>query len=140
MRYLFLDIDGVLNSQNWYKSEAYAKARAEFKGADGHEKTAAELRQCHIDPEALELLKTCIAELGLSVVLSSTWRTLKAATEALDQVGLSFIAATPQVEGGRSREIQAWLDENNVTGDFAILDDDDDMEPLRAHWVQTFFC
>jgi hypothetical protein len=143
MNILFLDIDGVLNSQNWFKSEAFERARATFKEkrmAGSNERTAAELRACHIDPDALTLLKKCIQDLKLTVVLSSTWRTLPSGIEALKQAGLSFIGMTPEISSTRGLEIQAWIDQNNVTGNFAILDDDDNMEHLHPHLIQTFFC
>jgi len=146
MKILFLDIDGVLNSQNWYKSEVYEEARSKFKKrepADGSERTAFELHTCHIDPDALCLLKNCIRDLGLSLVLSSTWRTLPTALDALEQAGLSFIGMTPEmpeISSARGREIQAWLDKNSIVGDFAILDDNDDLEDLRPHLIQTYFC
>lgn len=140
MKVLFLDIDGVLNCERWFRSPEYRIARNRFKERKlvaSNEEIGNELWATHIDPTALALLKSIIAELSLSVVLSSTWRMLASGCLALEKAGLSFIGKTPELNTPRGREIQHWLDANRFSGTFAILDDDGDMEHLMPTLIQT---
>jgi len=57
---IFLDIDGVLNSQQWYK--------------DNHHKYKLTDKQYHFDIEAVKRLNSIITITDAKIVISSTWR------------------------------------------------------------------
>ena len=138
MSVLFLDIDGVLNSEHWYRTRT---SRGESLD--------------ELDPKAVALLVHILQQTGCCVVISSTWRrshSLKAIMALLTVLGMPwklrarFIGMTPVMDGKtpsglytavqRGHEIQAWLDAN-PTETFAILDDDSDMAHLYPHLIKT---
>lgn len=131
---IFLDIDGVLNSQLYYKTPAGERpVNLGFCG--------------DIDTEAVERLNELIKETGAKVVISSTWRlnrTLEEMQEILNKRGFvgEVIGMTPDMRCGehgdsilRGNEILAWIKENRaiVGADYhdyrhyVIFDDDSDM-------------
>jgi len=147
---LFLDVDGVLNSERWfrsgkgkcarYKAARYLKKHKHGPHTDKH--STYMLRETHIDPYSLSLLNQVLRRTDARIVVSSTWRlfpcTLKAlATCGIDKWDKRFLGITPSLHGPRGMEIQAWMTENKFTGEFAILDDDGDMAHLSHRLVQT---
>jgi hypothetical protein len=148
LKLLFLDVDGVLNSTNWFKSD---ERKAELKTAEDHHHT-------HIDPKAVDQLNRIVFETDCTIILSSTWRRLYSLGEflrILRKKGLTerswsaFIDKTPildgKTEGGiytaviRGDEIAAWL-KAHPKADGAvvvILDDDADMGDLLPNLVCT---
>jgi len=127
---LFLDIDGVLNSQR------YLRAMGSSWDNDS-------LPESQIDPAAVELLDQVLARTSARIVVSSTWR-LSHTPHALDAMlvkrGLRaghVIDRTADLHGRpRGDEIKLWLDTHEC-GRFVILDDDSDMGPLLHRLVQT---
>lgn len=121
MRILFLDIDGVLNHQGTYKK--------------CHETPGKTKPSDWLDRECIQRLNRVCSELGLSLVISSSWRSyLKFETlvEALRDAGLTaeVIGATPILEdpleiksGTRWSEILSWLQRNSGVTEWVILDD-----------------
>lgn len=115
MRILFLDIDGVLNSERYVR-------RCGYTGVV-------------IDPAKMELLKQIIDATGARIVLSTSWREhWSSVEEACDETGsrlntlfnsygLSIFEKTPVLNAGREREIGAWLESHPETADFAVVDD-----------------
>jgi hypothetical protein len=141
---LFLDFDGVLNSDKWFRQTSNAAEDVEC----GMER--------NIDPEAVRNLNRIIESTGCQVVISSTWRrgnTIATLLRLLVKRGLDkkhsdrFIGATPVLDSlhdsglwiapVRGEEIQAWLDGNPEVERFVIVDDDPDMAHLAPHLVQT---
>lgn len=119
MKILYLDIDGVLNSQ------AYDLNR------DRNEQT-------NIDETRLPLVKEIVDKTGAKIVLTSTWRSHwnKEETACDDdgryinrlfaKYGLAIYDKTPELGRPflRKDEIKAWLSEHtNEVERFAILDD-----------------
>jgi len=109
MKIIFLDIDGVLNTN---------KTRKMFGGD-------------FIDDILVALVAKIVNETQAKVVLSSTWRLedkdKRLVKKALANHGLDIHDCTPRIDTPgawteRRIEIQAWLDENPHTH-FAILDD-----------------
>lgn len=126
MRVLFLDIDGVLNSE---------RTRIAFGGYP-HEFTPADMGK--FDHAALSMVRTLCRKADLSVVISSAWRI----THDWDDVGrcldLPTIGQTPCLPGVRGLEIDAWLAEHPDVESYAILDDSGDMLPEQMErFVQT---
>lgn len=132
MSYLFLDIDGVLNSQLYY----------ERLKADG------ELRKdsSNLDPVAIGFLNNFIVDVEVEVVISSTWRigsTVHELQGVLEDNGFEgeILDFTPRLNFMgvlRGNEIYAWLQENvkgHTSGfsDYVIFDDDSDMLLWQAN-------
>jgi hypothetical protein len=115
---LFLDIDGVLNSQ---------RSCIAFGGFP-HDVVGYERER--FDEVALRLIRGIVKQAGAKVVLSSSWRI----TNAFDYIGkhldLPIIDATPvkwapgQVRG---HEIADWLKRHPEVKQYVIVDDDPDM-------------
>ena len=74
-KYLFLDIDGVLNSVSWYREE-WSKNHAYPQG--------------DFDPKCVELVNRIVEETGCKVVVSSSWRTESNLQSIFDKAGLKF--------------------------------------------------
>ncbi len=138
MKIIFLDIDGVLNSDTWEKTEAYKNG------------TYPENR---FDPNAIVLLNKIIEKTNAKIVLTSTWRlkySLKQMKELFSKIDLKcdLIDFTPDLKKEndytlRGNEILKWCKDNrkiigtkylNYT-DFIILDDNSDM----LYWQSKYF-
>ncbi len=144
-KFLFLDIDGVLNSQDWMRSDEFTNLKDELRNSDNDDKL-------WFDPSAIELLNDICAATGCEIVISSSWRKRKTLDEFYDlfkSVGFkypgSFAGTTdvfynwikPKVHcpSIRGLEIRVWLETNikmvNPAHQFeytyCILDDDTDM-------------
>ena len=119
---LFLDIDGVLNSKNWYVKR-YSLLHRNWV----HE----------IDPSSLEILKGFIERNDIKIVISSTWRfllTIEELKEVFNKIDSTFpdviIGATPKDYGDiRGDEVNKWLEDFKYTGEYLIIDDDSDFHP-----------
>lgn len=131
---LFLDIDGVLVTARTLKLRSGRRAVA--------------------DPLCVSELNRVTYSVDANLVLSSSWRFcgLEEMRLVLRHWGVDapLISMTPDLteksgpEGlysgvPRGREIQAWLDEHFGVHQFAIVDDDADMEHLSARLVRTQF-
>ena len=130
-KYIFLDIDGVLNSMDWFERN---------KGAKKH---------IEINPDKVKLLKEIVAQTGAKIVLSSTWRDLAAhdnkqghemytyLIDALKQFGLSILDHTPYIDNNRPKEIKMWLENNINEKDvrFVSLDDDYSKESYEKYGI-----
>ena len=133
MKILFLDIDGVLNSQLFFESE-------EYKKDDDH---------TMIDTKLVHHINRIVEETGCKIVISSSWRHsgLDECNRKLLSKGLNEMAIdiTPSLYFEKNKhdytysvprgcEIKAWLEMNKgILGDkisktnYVILDDDSDM-------------
>lgn len=135
---LFLDIDGVLNSE---QSAIYCNELG-FKNGG---LTRSNGKFCPIATSNLRELLRNLPD--LRIVISSTWR-MGESIESLRELMLSYagipgdliIGATPSTCKERGHDIQKWLDittgKINVQR-FAILDDASDMVHLTPHLIQT---
>lgn len=112
-RAVFLDVDGVLNSQAWYDAK---RARGE------------RLHGAEIDPWAVGCLRRILDATGAQVVLSSTWRGSAELEARLIECGVPLNGhRTPALPSrNRGREIAAWLRRHPEVTEYVILDDDDD--------------
>ena len=132
MKLIFLDFDGVLNSQLYFKKRRAEKLAGHDLGVAGD-----------LDPEAVGFLNEMIEKTGAKVVVSSTWRigmTIEELQELLEKVGFKgeVVGITPDLRGGsvlRGNEILEWIKDNPaiVRGyysdytDYVIFDGDSDM-------------
>jgi hypothetical protein len=136
MKVLFLDVDGVLNSLNFFTSGRRVKSH-DYDPRN------------QIDPEAVKLLTEIIDATGAKIVISSVWRYNHRPGEMqvlLEEFGCrcQVIGSTPRSteSHARGKEIDAWLTTSGYARRdpverFAILDDDADMEPHMKKLVKT---
>ena len=111
MKAIFLDVDGVLNSDEYFDSVGYSDD-------DSIEN--------EIDMNKIKLLKEAVDLTDAQVVLSSSWRyTRKAQSlrKLLIENGI-MTDVTPFLQNKRELEIKAWLKNNSDVDDFVILDDE----------------
>lgn len=143
---VFLDIDGVLNSQQWLRERGQACRRIPRRGT-------AYARECwDFDPKAVSRLNAFLELSGCEVVVSSTWRKLYELAELediFDAVGIHskpLLGQTPDhsaqpiedaVHSNRQRgaEIAAWRETFGHVGPFVVFDDDADMDAVEDHFV-----
>jgi len=166
MKVIFLDIDGVLNSNDWY---VYRK-NLMIEG-----KIVKEYPLHEFDPKAVTRLNRIIAETGAKIIVSSTWRIgrrVEDLQELLNSVGVigEVIDVTPRMHGtliqgnkedysvprgceidwclnkydfvraGWSSKMQKEFLEKSKIENYIILDDDSDMLFQQTeHFIQTDF-
>jgi HAD domain in Swiss Army Knife RNA repair proteins len=125
---LFLDIDGVLNSEVYYKSTSYSDS---ISG--------------RFDPICVELIKKLVEEFSLRIVISSTWR-YGAADRLIHELKNTNLIGylyhewfTPVIHPAhRGTEIKLWLDLHPEVTDYIIIDDDENMlEEQIKRFVKT---
>jgi hypothetical protein len=166
MKVIFLDIDGVLNHEKWYKK------RQHFKGGLDQKEWSDCYPFYEFDPESIDRLNKIIDQTGAVVVVSSTWRhsrRVEDLQEILEKVGFTgkVIDTTPSINARigpesagytvpRGCEIDWWLKtkkfqrinwskerqlehiEASEVKNYIILDDDSDMlYGQREHFVKT---
>jgi len=135
MKVIFLDVDGVINTEDQMRRE-YEK---------GHKTSSYYLTLDHFK---IELLAKLVKESGAIVIVSSSWRiggfekapSMVNLTNQLNQHGIIVSGYTPtSFEGVRGREIAQWIMTNcREIPQFCILDDSSDMEDLKEeHLIQT---
>lgn len=131
MKVLFLDFDGVMNSEDYIKS----------LGKPFSTTVDDEI----IDPKTITLLNTIIRETKSEIVVSSVWRKTMTAF-ALQCMMLrhgfegEIIDTTPSSASGiRGLEIQTWLNQHPEVESFAILDDSNDMAHLMPYLIRTTY-
>lgn len=142
MKLLFLDMDGVLNSEQsahyfWWKK---------------HDRQCYMQEWAELDPICCSNLNKLLEELpDCKVVISSTWRTHfeleewdKHADEYFPALKGRIIGKTPVIRESfrgftpRGVEITQWLKDNGHSDTpFVILDDNADMEGCMVNLVQT---
>lgn len=145
---IFLDIDGCLNSNEYFSSSAYL----EESGGKSDALIVLVNHYLHLDPAALKLVNELVDQSGAEVVISSTWKS-KYSEEEFNKMftdrGATFkvVGRTPHIDSNRSskkitrgREIQTYLDSLDVKPDaFVIIDDRDDMNQFFKFLVKTSF-
>lgn len=133
MRVLFLDLDGVLNSEAFF-------ARQRGRGL-----VIISNRAELLDPAAVAHLNRIVETTGCLVVLSSSWRLQRG---ALLDVGawlraVGFVGAlhdlTPRAPDTRGGQIAAWLAQHPEVTRYAILDDEPDLDTHPGRWVVTSY-
>lgn len=142
MKLVFLDIDGVLNSDAWF-----ARSPPRDWGLD------------HLDPEAVARVDWLASNTAARIVISSTWRLVYPLDEIRAMLAAKGLRApivdrTPEIpaefaEGRiRAQEIENWLHaqglrarrgEGGVVESFVILDDLEDFGHLERYCVRTKF-
>lgn len=120
-KFLFLDVDGVLNSDTWYHEE-WDKDHYYPQG--------------DFDPICVERVNKVVRETGCKVVVSSSWRTDSNLQQVFTKAGLDFTIYDITPFGDhRGKEIQDWLDTQTEPYVYAIVDDDREMLKSQGRYV-----
>ena len=144
-KYLFLDIDGVLNHDEWFESEQYKKHQDNW-------------HKSMFDPECVARVNRILNETGAELIVSSSWRNMSDLKDIFAGVGLpTTFWRTPHADmlnykddtdlysrdyddpkWWRGSEIDYWLDRYDPGSNYVILDDDCDMlEEQHDNFVLT---
>lgn len=126
MKLIFLDIDGVLNNENWYASGKANKVYDETK----------DIKAFNFDPNNWKWIEKLIQETDAKIVISSSWRSYSLKSTIDDFVNTAFepmikhiIGVTPySFERHRGGEIETFLNTTDLEiENYVIIDDDTDM-------------
>jgi K+/H+ antiporter YhaU regulatory subunit KhtT len=141
MKVIFLDFDGVLNSEASFRYEARRKSN---RIPDSLSDVCCSNLQYILEQAA-----------DVKLVISSTWRKMHTMEELRNFLngrfvnGSRIVSKTPSVfSGHRGHEIKLWLQENPNVTQYVILDDDNDAitalyneegkeDDKRGHFFQT---
>ena len=159
---IFLDIDGVLNTEVFVRCYLQTlKHIGEIKGESFMKKELSDIiPHDHFGalfcPVSCGFLEHIIQETKADIVISSTWRFsgLKHIRELWEHRNLpgNVIDVTPHMRSNsineidlsfkeraeRGNEIKEWMKRNDFTGNYVIIDDDDDVLPEQeSHFIQT---
>ena len=122
---IFLDIDGVLNSQNTFiDNHEYRKFFVKYMNDDVNDKII--YKMLDIDLDKVFMIRDICNLTSAKVVISSTWRRSRyypLIEERLTSLGIPIVGVTPFISNNRGDEIRKYLEDNKVD-DFVILDDD----------------
>ena len=142
MKVIFLDIDGVLNTQDWHSRKTNDTPRDEFGWV--------------FDPVAVENLAHIIKETGASIVISSSWKFLGLAklremwkirnlpgivlditpNTISDELLLNANLDEMKLGVCRGNEIKEWLSKHKgEVSNYVIIDDFDDLLPEQDDHV-----
>lgn len=131
MNIIFLDVDGVLNSE--------AKLIRLYN--ETHDMSL--FNPMPFDEICLENLNILVRETNSKIVVTSTWRHTPELKErlikALEDFNLDkeIIGYTPHIQDAtRGAEINGFLSKINYKPHFIILDDNDDMENLLPYLIK----
>lgn len=146
MKIVFLDIDGVANSK-----EFFAK-----RGSISYDHGRDDYGRDQLDPAVMTRLNKLVDVTGAKIVISSTWRRiwdLSQIGKMMADTGFKHVNAiidctSIDAHGSRGNEIQEWLDleserkiinpGHDAVTDFVIIDDDNDMtQGQQGNFVQT---
>ena len=117
-RFIFLDVDGVLNSTNF-----------------GHYCTNNGFKEWWtyglLDQDCIMRLKRLVTQTSARIVLCSSWRTSYDHMAWLEQqlalYGLSIYGTTNDNTGmGRGQQIMEWVHNHENCDNFVVFDDDND--------------
>lgn len=102
-RYIFLDVDGVLNHPDWYENRLYRLILGDNYASILN----------HLDPQKVALLNQLE---GCEVVISSSWG-FEECSEGLPQAGLKL----PIISGINARELEKhWLVRGNSIAEWFV--------------------
>jgi hypothetical protein len=131
MNIIFLDIDGVLNT------ERFIKYQIEHHECDPYE------ADFNFDPICMKNLKKLIDKTNSYIVISSSWRTSKRLINEISNnlklydINNRFFSSTPNlIDKTRGEEIEFWLDcFSDMNLNYIIIDDENDVGKLKNRLV-----
>lgn len=137
MKVIFLDIDGVLNHDQWYVSKEYQSL---YQNEDN---------ELDIDPKCAERINKICEQTGAKIVITSDWRISWYGTlRRLERGGINIeyvIDKTPELiwvnipglDRSRGAEIELWNNSNmDINQNYVIIDDRTDFKPgQQEHFI-----
>lgn len=138
MKVIFLDIDGVLNSEEF---AIWCNEFPDFVREGGSN---------WVDPKAVRMITSLCEEHDVKLVISSSWR-LFDTTSTIEHfknyrdltplckyiVGVTPRNSDDRIWESRGEEIQQYLDSHPEVENYVIVDDDNDMlESQKDHFVR----
>jgi histidinol phosphatase-like enzyme len=146
MNIIFLDIDGVLNSQTFYFKRS--RNTKDLKMIDTSslqiENENVKSMLYEIDVDNLEVLKQIVEMTNSKIVVISSWKKLpyfKEASLELVRLGLPIIDVTIDNGSNRGEGIKNYLSSHKCKN-YIVIDDDvfpDYDEEIMQHLVKTSF-
>jgi hypothetical protein len=146
MKIIFLDFDGVLNSQKYFmeRHNDIIEYCNQYKNDPFNPEFQVERQLLNIDVRCLNYLLKIIHRTHAKVVVISSWKILTifpVIIERLKRLGVPIIGVTEDDSIHRGDGIKKYLENNNVKN-YIILDDEifvDYDEELLEHLVKTSF-
>lgn len=159
--FLFLDIDGVLNSETWAMGHGFGEP---FTHKHVKHKTPSQIRsysvkRARLNPASVYVLDKLCKELHCRVVMTTTWRLYGVGDSEIywndlfqtimnesfnSKCHINVIGCTPDLtdeKASRGQEIQRWVEKNSRFNieNMIILDDIDDgiSELYDKHFFKT---
>jgi hypothetical protein len=143
MKIIFLDIDGVLNNEEWFASKEFSKGEENYSGFLDHDNPQDQINfwKHYISPILAQRVKDIVEATGAKIVLSSSWRRSNYSIDVLKLFGIECVDMTTRDRGKiltRGEEIQEWLDKHPEVENYIILDDARNMlESQKPFFVFT---
>lgn len=111
MKIIFLDKDGVVNSDRYFD---------EIKGKEVND------LEYDVDLKTIDLLEYAVKETGAKIVVTASARYARGAIPFLDELKRRhmYLDRTPFLHNERGLEIKQWLIDNPGVEDYVILDDE----------------
>ena len=145
MKVLFLDFDGVLNSEQsrifWQNIRDQAAVEEQMKTSSGGILEQIAMEFCPIAISNMEELIRRTPD--LKIVISSSWRAARTVEELKDLfkskiISNAIIDKTESFSNVRGEEIQKWLNEHPEFTNYVIVDDNRNMlESQKDNFVNT---
>lgn len=140
MKLIFLDIDGVLNNEDWYR----------YRAKDAYLLTNnSDIKAYNFDPNNWKWIEKLVQETAAKIVISSSWRSYSLESTIDDFVNTAFepmikyiIGVTPySFERHRGTEIETFLNTTDLEiENYVIIDDDTDMLTYQLpHFVNVCY-
>lgn len=154
MKVIFLDIDGVINSERSFLGSMHRLDVVHLDDYMDDESYTQRLARITRDPIACGLINRILKRVNAHIVLSSTHRKhfkdehfkdeatkLKKIQEYLSVLGIDgtrCIGWTPSLRKNRGEEIKHWIYEHPEVTHYVIIDDNSDMLPEQlANFVHV---
>ena len=145
MNIIFLDIDGVLNSLNYF-IERHPKVLELYSNQNYDSSDELKLQRVMLDinMEKLELLREIIESTDAKVVVISSWKSLGIfpyVKEKLIKYGIPIIDTTKNDHGNRGEGIKNYIKNHNIEN-YIVIDDEifqDYDEEILGKLVKTSF-
>ena len=146
MDIIFLDFDGVLNSEGFFlmRNRNMQGLRMINIDVKTEEDEKVQWYMWQLNPYNLDILKEIVNETNSNIVVTSSWKKLKyfnRVRKELINLGIPIIGRTYDLGYDRGHGIKEYLITNKVDN-YVILDDDkfgDYDEELLSHLVKTEF-
>lgn len=133
MKYIFLDVDGVLNNIRHYKKQ--------------HKKYGGRFicKSMPFNPRSLRNLQRIVKHTKANIILTSSWRRSKECRTVLDarlaEYGLKIHDITEFIDGDRGREIACYINSKEIGLVFdgsRIIIIDDEIKDIKRHFDKGY--